>query len=149
MIAAGRAGHMKGVSVTVNRGSITPAEFRDSNLLENSYLEIIQRQPGVLAVLAFYEGFAVKTIGSGDFEKVAAIAEDFLRSGEKIISDMNMGGLDQITLEAGDKKCIVAPYGDLCICLITTGDVNLGLIRIMIRLLQAKSETDDPAGIIR
>lgn len=140
---------MKGVSATAERGPITRAEFRDSNLLENSYFEIIQRQAGVLAVLAFYEGFAVKTIGSGDFEKVAAVAEDFLRSGQKIISDMNMGGLDQITLEAGDKKCIVAPYGDLCICLITTGDVNLGLIRIMIRLLQAQSGSDDRAGIIR
>jgi predicted regulator of Ras-like GTPase activity (Roadblock/LC7/MglB family) len=138
---------MKGVSAMANKGSMTPSEFRDSNILENSYFEIIRRQPGVLAVLAFYEGFAVKTIGSGDFEKVAAIAEDFLRSGQKIISDMNMGGLDQITLEAGDKKCIVAPYGDLCICLITTGDVNLGLIRIMIRLLQQRVRQTIPPGI--
>ena len=149
MNAAGRTGQMKGVSATVKRGPITAAEFRDSNFLENAYLEIILRQPGVLAVLAFYEGFAVKSIGSGDFEKVAAVAEDFLRSGQKMISDMNMGGLDQITLEAGDKKCIVAPYGDLCICLITTGDVNLGLIRIMVRLLQGKKETDDLAGNIK
>jgi predicted regulator of Ras-like GTPase activity (Roadblock/LC7/MglB family) len=146
MMAAGRAGQMKGVSATAKRGPLIPVESRESNLLENSHLEIIQRQPGVLAVLAFSEGFAVKSIGSGDFEKVAAVAEDFLRSGQKIISDMNMGGLDQITLEAGDKKCIVAPYGDLCICLITTGDVNLGLIRIMIRLLQGKNETGDRAG---
>jgi len=146
MTVAGRSGQMNGVSVMVKRVPTTPAEFRDSNLLENAYLESIRTQPGVLAVIAFYEGFAVKFIGSGDFEKVAAVAEDFLRSGQKIVSDLNMGGLDQITLEAGEKKCIVAPYGDLCLCLITTGDVNLGLIRIMIRLLQGKNGTHDHAG---
>jgi predicted regulator of Ras-like GTPase activity (Roadblock/LC7/MglB family) len=137
---------MKGVSAAAGRDPATAIEFRDLNLVENAYFETIQRQPGVLAVLAFDEGFAVKFTGNGDFEKVAAVAEDFLRSGQKIISDMNMGGLDQITLEAGDRKCIVAPYGDLCLCLITMGDVNLGLIRIMIRLLQGKKESEDHAG---
>jgi predicted regulator of Ras-like GTPase activity (Roadblock/LC7/MglB family) len=129
----------------VEGGPLTPAEFQGSGLLENTYLEIIRRQPGVLAVLAFDEGFAVKFIGSGDFEKVAAVAEDFLRSGQKMVTDLNMGGLDQITLEAEGKKCIVAPYGDLCLCLMTTGDVNLGLIRIMIRLLQGEKEIEDHA----
>jgi predicted regulator of Ras-like GTPase activity (Roadblock/LC7/MglB family) len=137
---------MNGIMVTPERNPDTPVEFRDPDSLQDAFLERIRRQPGVLAVLAFHEGFAVKFTGSGDFEKVAAVAEDFLRSGQKIISDMNMGGLDQITLEAGDKKCIVAPYGDLCLCLITTGDVNLGLIRIMIRLLQGKNGAHDPAG---
>lgn len=146
MTAAGRTGQMIALSGMVERVPPTHAEFQGSGLLENTYLESIQRQPGVLAVLAFYEGFAVKFIGNGDFEKVAAVAEDFLRSGQKIVTDMNMGGLDLITLEAEGKKCIVAPYGDLCLCVITTGDVNLGLIRIMIRLLQEKKETGDHAG---
>ena len=94
------------------------------------------RQPGVLAIIAFDEGFTVKSIGKGDFEQVAAIAEDFLRAGEKITSDMKMGVLNQITLEGREKKCIIAPYGDLFLCLITTSDANLGLIRLAIRHLQ-------------
>lgn len=109
---------------------------RISHLLDNKRLEAIQRQPGVLAVLAFYEGFSVKSMGSGDFDLVAAVAEDFLRSGEKIVLDMKMGEISQITLEAGDKKCIVVPYGDLFLCLLTKSDVNLGLIRLMVRHLQ-------------
>jgi predicted regulator of Ras-like GTPase activity (Roadblock/LC7/MglB family) len=119
---------------------------RMSRLLDDKRLESIQRQPGVLAVLAFYEGFAVKSVGSGDFEQVAAVAEDFLRAGEKIVSDMKMGSLSQITLEAGDKKCIVVPYGDLFLCLLTRGDVNLGLIRLMVRHLQGKNGAGNSAG---
>jgi predicted regulator of Ras-like GTPase activity (Roadblock/LC7/MglB family) len=110
---------------------------RISHLLDDKRLEAIQRQTGVLAVLAFYEGFAVKSVGNGDFDQVAAAAEDFLRSGEKIVSDIRMGRLSQITLEAGDKKCIVVPCGDLFLCILTRADVNLGLIRLMIRNLQS------------
>jgi predicted regulator of Ras-like GTPase activity (Roadblock/LC7/MglB family) len=120
---------------------------RISHLLDDKRLESIQRQPGVLAVLAFYEGFAVKSIGSGDFEQVAAAAEDFLRTGEKIISDMKMGVLSQITLEAGEKKCIVVPYGDLFLCLLTKADVNLGLVRLMIRHIQSMDTAANDAGI--
>jgi predicted regulator of Ras-like GTPase activity (Roadblock/LC7/MglB family) len=120
-----------------------PAETRESrvaevsHLLDDNRLQVIQRQPGVHAVLAFYEGFPVKSIGSGDFEQVAAIAEDFLRAGEQITTDMRMGVLDQITLEAGEKKCIIVPYGDLSLCILTRAGANLGLIRLAIRHLQA------------
>lgn len=108
-----------------------------SHLLDDNRLQVIQRQPGVLAVLAFYEGFPVKSVGNGDFEQVAAIAEDFLRAGERITTDMRLGVLDQITLEAGEKKCIIVPYGDLSLCMITRAGANLGLIRLAIRHLQA------------
>jgi len=120
-----------------------PAEHRDvrvakvSHLLDDKRLLGIQKQPGVLAVLAFFEGFPVKSTGNGDFEQIAAVAEDFLRSGEKMAGDMKMGGLGQITIEAGDKKCIIVPYGDLFLCLVTRADTNLGLIRLAIRNLQA------------
>jgi predicted regulator of Ras-like GTPase activity (Roadblock/LC7/MglB family) len=112
-----------------------------SPLLDDQRLESVKEQPGVLAVIAFYEGFAVKSAGSGDFDQVAAVAEDFLRSGKKIVSDMKMGKLSQITLEAGDKNCIVVPCGDLFLCLVTRADVNLGLIRLMIRHLQGTNGT--------
>lgn len=123
--------------------SLMPADTRDarvakvSHLLDDKRLLNIQKQPGVIAVLAFYEGFPVKSTGSGDFEQVAAVAEDFLRAGEKMAGDMKLGGLGQITLEAGEKKCIIVPYGDLFLCLLTKADTNLGLIRLAIRNLQA------------
>jgi predicted regulator of Ras-like GTPase activity (Roadblock/LC7/MglB family) len=113
-----------------------PRIAKVSHLLDEKRLNVILRQPGVLAIIAFDEGFTVKSIGKGDFEQVAAIAEDFLRAGEKIISDMKMGVLNQIILEGREKKCIIAPYGDLSLCLITTSDANLGLIRLAIRYLQ-------------
>lgn len=119
------------------------AEGRDSRIIEVSHLLDdkrllgIQKHPGVLAVLAFYEGFPVKSIGSGDFDQVAAIAEDFLKTGEKIAGEMKMGRLGQIILEASDKKCIITPYGDLFLCLVTGADTNLGLIRLAIRNIQA------------
>jgi predicted regulator of Ras-like GTPase activity (Roadblock/LC7/MglB family) len=123
-----------------------PADTRDarvakvSHLLDDKRLLGIQKQPGVLAVLAFYEGFPVKSTGIGDFEQVAAVAEDFLRAGEKMAGDLKMGGLGQVTLEGGEKKCIIVPYGDLFLCLITKADMNLGLIRLAIRNLQAMEQ---------
>jgi len=75
-------------------------------------------------------------MGSEDFEQVAAVAEDFLRAGEKMAGDMKIGALGQIILEAGERKCIIVPYGDLFLCLFTRADANLGLIRLALRNLQ-------------
>ncbi len=107
-----------------------------SHLLDDQRLWGLQQLPGVLAVIAFYEGFPVKSTGSGDFELVAAVVEDFLREGEKLAADMRMGSVCQIILETEEKKCIIAPYGDLFLCLLTTADTNLGLIRLAIKNLQ-------------
>ena len=107
-----------------------------AELMDEQRLENIQKQPGILAVLAFYEGFPVFAAGKGDFEQIAAVAEDFLRAGEKTTGDMRMGSLGQITLEAGEKKCIIVPHGDLFLCIITLSDINLGLVRLAIRTLQ-------------
>lgn len=129
-----------------------PAEKRESrsvkvsHLLEEKRLDIIRRQPGVLLVIVFDEGFPVKSMGKGDFEQLAAIAEDFLRTGERVTSDMRMGVLDQITLEGREKKCIIVPYGDLSLCLITASDANLGLIRLAIRHLQAREIPEQSGG---
>jgi predicted regulator of Ras-like GTPase activity (Roadblock/LC7/MglB family) len=108
-----------------------------AHLPDTERLLHIQKQPGILAVLAFYEGFPVSSTGNGDFEQIAAVAEDFLRSGKKTARDMKMGTLGQITLEAGEKKCIIVPCGDLFLCMVTRADVNLGLIRLAVRTLQA------------
>ena len=105
-------------------------------LSEDQKLEIILKQPGVLAVAAFFEGFPVHSKGKGDFEKVAAIAEDLHRAGGRIAGDLGIGALDQIILETSEAKFILAPFGDLYICVLTTTNANLGLIRLAINEVQ-------------
>jgi len=107
-----------------------------SHLLDDSRLAAVQKQQGVLTVLAFHEGFPVKSAGNGDYEQVAAVAEDFLRAGRKMAREMKLGDITQIILESDERKCIIAPYGDLFLCLLTRPDVHLGLIRLIIRNLQ-------------
>ena len=104
--------------------------------LDESTLTKIISQPGVVAVSAFYEGFPVQSLGEGDFEHVAARAEDLLRAGTRIAQDMNLGKPNQLILETADNKFIIAPCGDLFICIITRADVQLGLIRVLIRSIQ-------------
>ena len=101
-------------------------------------LNCILKQPGVIAVMAFFEGFAVKSYGKADFEQIAAVAEDFLRAGKRISTDLNMGHLTQIILESGNRKCIIAPYGDLNICLVTTAEANLGILRLALNRIQTE-----------
>ncbi|MDD4566288.1 Roadblock/LC7 domain protein [Methanoculleus chikugoensis] len=104
--------------------------------VETSCLDQIARQPGVVAVSVFHEGFALQSLGSGDFEQVAAVSEDLLRAGTRITGDMEMGGLSQIILETPTGKLIIAPYGDLSLCILAKPDANLGLIRLSIRGMQ-------------
>jgi len=108
------------------------------NLLDRSKLKKILSQPGVIAVSAFFEGFPVQSIGDADFEHVAASAEDFMRAGTKIAEEMNIGHLDQMILETADHKFIIAPCGDLFLCVFTTADAQLGLIRVVLKSIQAE-----------
>ncbi|HOT03323.1 MAG TPA: roadblock/LC7 domain-containing protein [Methanolinea sp.] len=103
---------------------------------DDTLLKRLSGQPGVRAVSIFFEGFPVQSAGDGDFEQVAAMAEDFLRAGRKVAENLRMGVPDQIILESDQKKCIIAPYGDLSICLLTDADANLGLIRLAMRSIQ-------------
>jgi predicted regulator of Ras-like GTPase activity (Roadblock/LC7/MglB family) len=103
-------------------------------------LEKIKKQPGVLAVSAFHEGFAVQSTGSADFEQVAAVAEDLLRTGKKIAGDLAIDPLNQLILETPHGKFIIAPYGDINICIFTEADANLGLIRMAIHNIQSEIE---------
>jgi predicted regulator of Ras-like GTPase activity (Roadblock/LC7/MglB family) len=109
------------------------------NLLEENKLKKILKQPGVKAVSAFSEGFAVYSLGKADFDQVAAMSEDLLRAGMKIASDIKMGTIDQIILETGLGKLIIAPYGDLYLCVYTAPDANIGLIRMTIKILQQEA----------
>lgn len=101
-------------------------------------LERIKKQPGVLAVAAFHEGFAVQSTGNADFEQVAAAAEDLLRTGKEIAGDLAIEPLNQLILETPHGKFIIAPYGDIYICIFTEADANLGLIRMAISNLQSE-----------
>ena len=88
---------------------------------------------------AFFEGFPVQSLGDADFEHVAASAEDFMRAGVKIAQDMNAGPLEQMILETAENKFIIAPCGDLFLCVFTTADTRLGLIRVVLKSIQCET----------
>jgi predicted regulator of Ras-like GTPase activity (Roadblock/LC7/MglB family) len=114
----------------------TPSPAVPSDLLDETRLRKIISQPGVIAVSAFFEGFPVQSIGDEDFEHVAASAEDFWRAGLKIAQEMKIGNLDQLILETAQNKFIIAPCGDLYLCILTTADAQLGLIRVVLKSIQ-------------
>jgi len=113
---------------------------RDSReFLDQSKLKKILSQPGVIAVSAFFEGFPVQSMGDADFEHVAASAEDFMRAGVKIAEDISAGPLEQMILETSENKFIIAPCGDLFLCVFTTADTQLGLIRVVLKSIQSEA----------
>jgi predicted regulator of Ras-like GTPase activity (Roadblock/LC7/MglB family) len=113
---------------------------REPPLIEERMIQKILRQPGVIAVSTFFEGFAVQSAGRADFEQVAANAEDLFRAGTKIAREIDIGPLNQIILETGKGKLIIAPHGDLNVCVFTEPDANLGLIRVAIRGMQVEKD---------
>jgi len=123
--------------------SATPDGSRHAYpLLDETILNKLMSQPGVIAVSAFYEGFPVLSKGEADFEHVAARAEDFLRTGTKIAQDMNLGECGQLILETVEHKFIIVPCGDLFLCIITRADAQLGLMRVLIRSIQNEVENE-------
>ncbi|MDD1690662.1 MAG: roadblock/LC7 domain-containing protein [Methanoregula sp.] len=113
-----------------------PVPLASPRLLDEARLRKIMNQPGVIAVSAFFEGFPVQSLGDEDFEHVAASAEDFMRAGTKIAREMKIGDLDQMILETAENKFIIAPCGDLYLCIFTTAEAQLGLIRVVLRSIQ-------------
>ncbi|MDK2974750.1 MAG: hypothetical protein PWP08_1121 [Methanofollis sp.] len=111
-------------------------EETSAPVLTDEALNLILSQPGVIAVSAFFEGFAVQSAGAADFDRIAAVAEDLLRAGSKIAGDMETGDLDQIILETPGGKLIIAPFGDLSLCILTAANANLGLVRLALRSIR-------------
>jgi len=109
---------------------------RDLRLPDEAQLLKIRNQPGVIAVSAFFEGFPVQSVGDEDFEHVAALAEDFLRAGSKVSCELGIGSVDQLILETAQNKCIIAPCGDLSLCVLARSDAQLGLIRVLLQGIQ-------------
>jgi predicted regulator of Ras-like GTPase activity (Roadblock/LC7/MglB family) len=118
-------------------GSSEVAELLDENTLKK-----IKNLGGVIAVAAFSEGFSIQCIGDADFEHVAASAEDLVRAGTKIARDLNIGSLDQMILETDENKFIIVPCGDLFLCVFTTADAHLGLIRVVLKNIQSEISGD-------
>jgi predicted regulator of Ras-like GTPase activity (Roadblock/LC7/MglB family) len=106
-------------------------------LLDETKLKKILTLPGVIAISGFFEGFSVQSLGDADFEHVAALGEDLLRAGIKITKEMEIGNLDQMILETATHKIIIAPCGDLFLCVFTQKDAQLGLLRLAIKNLQS------------
>lgn len=128
---------LSGTHVEINK----PADVSDRELpefLDETKLRKIKSLTGVIAVAAFFEGFPLKWIGNADFEHVAASAEDLMRAGNKIARDLKIGSLDQMILETDENKFIIAPCGDLFLCVFTTADAHLGLIRVVIKNIQSE-----------
>jgi len=117
-------------------GAVKAGASKGGGQLSKERLEQIGRQPGVIAVSVFHEGFALQSTGDADFERVAAIAEDLLRAGVEITEDMEMGSLSQMILETPVGKLIIAPYGELYLCVLTRSDAHLGLIRLVLSGIQ-------------
>ena len=129
-------------SLTYPDDSKIPAEScgipEVSHRLDRKTLKKIKNLTGVIAVSAFFEGFPIQCIGDADFEHVAASAEDLMRAGTKIAQDMKIGSLDQLILETDANKFIIAPCGDLFVCIVTTADAHLGLIRVVLKSIQSE-----------
>jgi predicted regulator of Ras-like GTPase activity (Roadblock/LC7/MglB family) len=106
--------------------------------LDRKTLKKIKNLNGVIAVSAFFEGFPIQCIGDADFEHVAASAEDLMMAGAKIAKDLKIGSLDQLILETDENKFIIAPCGDLFVCIFTTADAHLGLIRVVLKSIQSE-----------
>jgi len=113
-----------------------------AELLDENTLKKIKNLAGVIAVAAFSEGFSIQCIGDADFEHVAASAEDLVRAGTKIARDLNIGSLDQMILETDENKFIIVPCGDLFLCVFTTADAHLGLIRVVLKNIQSDISGD-------
>jgi predicted regulator of Ras-like GTPase activity (Roadblock/LC7/MglB family) len=105
-------------------------------LVTEETLLSIAKQRGVIVVSAFFEGFPVQSVGIGDFEYEAAIAEDLLRAGKKISDDLGIGPLDQMIIETPKGKYLIAPYDDLSLFVHTTPDAHLGMIRLALKGIQ-------------
>jgi predicted regulator of Ras-like GTPase activity (Roadblock/LC7/MglB family) len=118
-------------------GSKYPEYFNQATLKK------LKNLTGVIAVSTFFDGFPIQCIGDADFEHTAASAEDLMRQATKITRELKIGSLDQIILETDDNKFIIAPCGDIHLCVFTTADAHLGLIRVVLKSIQSEISVEN------
>jgi predicted regulator of Ras-like GTPase activity (Roadblock/LC7/MglB family) len=111
--------------------------------LNQDTLKKLKNLAGVIAVSTFFDGLPILCLGDADFEHTAASAEDLMRQATKITEDLKIGSLDQIILETDNNKFIIAPCGDLHLCVFTTADAHLGLIRVVLKSIQSEISVEN------
>ncbi|MCD1295938.1 distant relative of homeotic protein bithoraxoid [Methanocella sp. CWC-04] len=122
--------------------SIMEEESRESSSakgegLFDMLLSNISSAPGVTATALVADGFPIFQNGSHvDFEHIAVATEDMVRAGMKITEELQLGKTDQIILETPQYKVVIAPISDMFLCVLAGKDVNLGLVRLMIKNAQ-------------
>jgi len=124
---------------TIKERDLPVTSGTSPTLINEETLQKLMSIPGVIAVSAFFEGFPVQSVGDADFELVAVSAEDFMRAGTKIAHEMGVGDPRQLILETATCKFIIAPCGDLYLCIFTTADAQLGLIRVVLTGILAET----------
>ncbi|MCQ8893671.1 MAG: roadblock/LC7 domain-containing protein [Methanolinea sp.] len=106
--------------------------------IEEGALSRLVELPGVRAVLVFFEGFPIQSLGDMDPEQAAAAGEDFLRAARKMSRDIHVGEPQQVTLEGDRGIFIIIHDGDLSLCVMAEADAHLGLLRLALKSLQQK-----------
>lgn len=100
-------------------------------------LATVIQLPGVIAAALVADGLPIYQQGQNtDFEHIAVATEDMVRSGTKIATELQLGSAEQIILESPSNKVIIAPINDMFLCVLTSSDANLGLVRLSIRNAQ-------------
>ncbi len=100
-------------------------------------LSTVAELPGVIAAALVLDGLPIYQQGQQvDFEHIAVATEDMVRSGTKIATELQLGSAEQIILETPSNKAVIAPIDDMFLCVLTTADANLGLVRLSIQNAQ-------------
>jgi predicted regulator of Ras-like GTPase activity (Roadblock/LC7/MglB family) len=116
----------------------TPAETAEPGRISYEVLlSTVIQLPGVLAAAMAADGLPIYQQGQHvDFEHIAVATEDMVRSGTKIATELQLGIAEQIILETPSNKVVIAPINDMFLCVLTSADANLGLVRLSIRNAQ-------------
>ncbi len=100
-------------------------------------LSTVVQLPGIIAAALVADGLPVYQQGVHvDFEQIAVATEDMIRSGVRIATELQLGITEEIILETPSNKVVIAPVNDMFLCVLTTADTNLGLVRLSIKNAQ-------------
>ncbi len=121
-----------------NTGEVeAPAAPEPKRISYDVLLATVIRLPGVVAAALVVDGLPIYQQGQQvDFEHIAGATEDMVRSGARIAGELQLGSADQIILETPSNKVVIAPLNDMFLCVLTSADANLGLVRLSIRNAQ-------------
>ncbi len=114
-----------------------PAMPEPKRISYDLLLSTVTQLPGVTAAALVLDGLPIYQQGRQvDFEHIAVATEDMVRAGTKIATELQLGSAEQIILETPTNKVVIAPMNDMFLCVLTTAEANLGLIRLSIKNAQ-------------